>query len=512
MGQERVSDNKINRILLIQPNMMVATSVRPLVYPPIGIMYLAAVLEKTGYEVSILDCQTEALGRPMVADLTVAFGLSIDEISKRIKEFSPDLIGISCNFSVMFAPMSEIVDAASSVAPGASIVVGGHHATSLPKEVMKNKKIDFVIMGEGEISFQALVVALDGDDGGYGDIQGLVWRDGESKVRINPQGALIKDLESLPYPAWHLFPYEKYSQEYDPITVTWGEAEAMPSILTTRGCVAECIFCSVHNTMGRGFRARGLDDVFAEIRFLIDRYGIKKLLILDDNFTHNKKRAKKFCDEFKKQDFGIKIHFLVLALWCMDEELIDKLHSIGCTSMGFAIESGVQETLNKIIKKPLNLTRAMELLRYAKGRGIHLTGTFVVGFPGETKKDIQRSLYMANYSGLFDNREVYIATPLPGTELFQLCVDNNYFVEGFSYSNIDVLNANINTEEFSAAYIEMIVEADRTHHLVKRYPMRTIRIIKDVRRRKPRIYLQVLFETAKMFLKYDLLRLKEEYP
>ncbi|MEE9543125.1 MAG: radical SAM protein [Thermodesulfobacteriota bacterium] len=264
--------------------------------------------------------------------------------------------------------------------------------------------------------------------------------------------------------------------------------------------------------MGRKFRARSLNEVFKEIRFLIDKYDIKKLMIIDDNFTHNKRRAKEFCDEFKAQDFGIEIHFMVLALWCMDEELIDKLQSIGCTSMGFAIESGVQNIVTNVIKKPLNLTRSMELLRYAKKKGIHLTGTFVIGFPGETKKDIQRSLYMANYSGLFDSREIYIATPLPGSELFKTCEEGGWFAKDFSYDNVEVVKPNIETEDFSAAYIETIVEADRTHHLVKTYPGRIIQLIKDVRRRKPHIYLQVLFETAKMFLKYDFLRIKEEYP
>ncbi|MBE9531790.1 MAG: cobalamin-dependent protein [Proteobacteria bacterium] len=501
----------IKRVLLIQPNMTVVTSVHPVVYPPIGIMYLGAVLERAGLQVKILDCQTEALGRPKDPDLEFALGLSIEEISNIIDDFSPDLIGISCNFSVMFAPMLDIVAAAKLVAPGAVIVIGGHHATSLPEEVMEETLIDFVMMGESEVSFPALIEELN-TTRRLVEVPGLVWRDEEGVLKKNPQAPLIKDLESLPYPAWHLFPYEKYSQGYDPKTVTWGEAEAMPSILTTRGCAADCVFCSVHNTMGRGFRARSLEDVFSEIRFLIERFGIKKLMVIDDNFTHSKKRAKEFCDEFKKQNFGIEIYFQVLALWCMDEELIDKLKSIGCTRMGFAIESGVQDTLNNIIKKPLNLVKSMELLRYAKSRGIHLTGTFVVGFPGETKKAINRSLYMANYSKLFDSREVYIATPLPGTELYRVCKENNYFVKDFSYSNVDVVKANISTEDFSADYIESIVEADRAHHLIKSSPRSIVRQIMDVRRRKPRLYLKVLFETARIFIKYDFLKLKEDYP
>jgi magnesium-protoporphyrin IX monomethyl ester (oxidative) cyclase len=492
--------------------MTVASSAgNPLIYPPLGIMYIASVLEESGYEVALLDCQSESCGEIKSIGNNFEIGLPYDEIESRIKDFAPDVIGISCNFSVMVPPVNETVKAAKKVLPEVPIVVGGCQPTSMPREMMENEGVDFVIMGEGERNFLKLVKAIEAGDE-FSDIAGVAWKDSIGDIHVNPQGDFIEDLDSLPYPAWHLFPYEKYSRSYDPQSVSWGEPEGMPSILTTRGCSATCIFCSVHKTMGRKFRTRSLEDVFQEIRYLIDTYHIKQILVIDDNFTQNKKRAKEFCDEFKKQNFGIKIHFLVLALWCMDEELIDKLQSIGTTKMGFAIESGVQDVITNIIKKPLKLPRAMELLRYAKSKGIHLTGTFVLGFPGETKKDMQRSLYMANYSGLFDNREVYIATPLPGSELYKSCEDGGYFTDGFSYDNIQFARSSIETEEFSAEYMDTLVEADRTHHLMKTYPKRIFHYIGEVRRRKPNIFFKVLIETARMFIKYDILKYKEEYP
>ena len=550
---------RIRKILLIQPGMRIATSGQRIVYPPMGIMYLAAVLENKGHEVKILDCQTEGLDRDApLRDGYVEVGIPLEEVGARIEEFGPDMVGISCNFSVMVNSMNETACLAKELCPSAVIVVGGNHPTSMPEEVMENGAIDFVLMGEAEESLPALIEAMEkersacdggcGDctcgrdnegsgqreDGGdeedmtkgpghegkaghghegpaYADVSGLVWREGERLV-INPQGPFIKDLDSLPFPAWHLFPYEKYSRNYEPRTVTWGEPQAMPTVLTTRGCAGRCVFCSVHRTMGRKFRARRLDEVFREIDFLIDRYGIKKLMIIDDNFTHDRARAKEFCREFKRRGFDIEIHFMVLALWCMDEELIDELVEIGCVSMGFAIESGVQDVLTNVVKKPLNLERAMEVLRYARKRGVHLTGTFVIGLPGETKEDIRRSLYMANYSGLFDSREVYIATPLPGSELFERCSDEGLFAEGFSYDRVEVVKPNIRTRDFSPEYIETIVEADRTHHLIKTDPRRAPRYIRDVWRRKRPIFMNVLYETSAMFVKYDLLKMKEKYP
>ena len=507
-----MSKSSIKKVLLIQPNMTVASaSGQPLIYPPLGIMYLASVIEEKGREVNILDCQSEACAEIKSKDNNFEIGLPYEEIERRITDFAPDLIGISCNFSVMVTPVNETIKIIRRNFPKIPIVVGGCQPTSMPREMMENKDVTFVIMGEGERSFPALISAIKGE-GDYLDIAGLVWRESSGNVRVNPQGDFIEDLDSLPYPAWHLFPYEKYSKSYDPRSVSWGEPEGMPSILTTRGCAASCVFCSVHKTMGRKFRTRSLDDVFKEIRFLIDTYHIKQILVIDDNFTQNKKRAKEFCDEFKKQNFGIKIHFLVLALWCMDEELIDKLQSIGATKMGFAIESGVQDVITNIIKKPLKLQRAMELLKYARSKGIHLTGTFVLGFPGETKSDMHRSLYMANYSGLFDNREIYIATPLPGSELYKSCEDGGYFTDGFSYDNIQFARSSIETDEFSAEYMDTLVEADRTHHLIKTYPKRIFYYIGEVRKRKPNIFFKVLIETARMFIKYDFLKFKEEYP
>ena len=145
-------------------------------------------------------------------------------------------------------------------------------------------------------------------------------------------------------------------------------------------------------------------------------------------------------------------------------------------------------------------------------KGVHLTGTFVIGLPGETKKDIRRSLYMANYSGLFDSREIYIATPLPGTELFKRCETEGLFSEGFSYDRLEVVKPNITTGDFTSTYIETIVEADRTHHLIKAHPGKAPQYIGDVWRRKRPIFLKVLYETSGMFVKYDLLKMKETYP
>jgi len=531
----------IKRILLLQPNMKIATSGQRIVYPPMGILYLASVLEVEGYTVAILDCQTEGLDRdaPLRGGY-VDVGIPMEEIGARILKFKPDLVGISCNFSVMVGSMNETARLVKELLPSAVVVAGGNHPTSMAEEVMENQAIDFVLKGEAELSFPALLAAMEGDCGGcedcdcgkeskkssgsnedndkdvseplaYSAVPGLVWRDG-GVVVSNAQGPFIKDLDSLPFPAWHLFPYEKYSSFYKPKKVTWGQPQAMPTVLTTRGCAGTCVFCSVHRSMGRKFRARKLDEVFREIRFLVDTYKIRKLMIIDDNFTHDRARAKEFCDEFKRQGFNIEIHFMVLALWCMDEELIDKLVEIGCVSMGFAIESGVQDVLTKVVKKPLKLTRAMEVLRYAKKQGVFLTGTFVIGLPGETKKDIRRSLYMANYSGLFDSREIYIATPLPGTELFGRCESEGLFAEGFSYDRLEVVKPNITTGDFTAGYIETIVEADRTHHLIKSNPAHAPHYIADVWRRKRPIFMNVLFETSGMFIKYDLLKMKESYP
>lgn len=501
----------IKKIMLVQPGMRIATSGQRIVYPPLGIMYIAAVLERSGYDVEILDCQTEALDTEAeLLDGYIQVGIPMSEVRERIKVFAPDLVGITCNFSVMVNDMNEMARVIKDMMPEVTVVAGGNHPTSMPEEVMGNPAIDFTVLGEGEFKMPMLVESIK-TDAGFKDVPGLAWRN-LGKLQINPTGAFIEDLDELPYPAWHLFPFEKYSRNYKPNTVTWGDNMPMPSILTTRGCAGGCVFCSVFKTMGKKFRARKLDEVFKEIDFLIDKYHIKQLMIIDDNFTHNTQRAKDFCDEFKRRGYDLEIHFMVLALWCMDEELIDKLKDIGCTSMGFAIESGVQDIVSNVVNKPLDLVKSMKLLRYAKSRGIHLTGTFVIGFPGETKRDINRSLYMANYSGLFDSREIYIATPLPGSELFEKCEEGGYFVDGFSYDNVEVVKPNIKTPEFSPEYIETILEADRTHHLIRSNPRNIFGYLNAVRKRKPGLFFPVFYETARMFLKYDLLKLKEKYP
>ncbi len=501
----------MKKVLLIQPNMNVATSGQRIIYPPMGIMYIAAVLEEKGYEVAIYDCQTESLDfEAKYVDGYVEGGVPMEEIRGRIVDFAPDCIGISCNFAVMASNMVETARLIKSIDQSIPVVVGGNHVTSMAEEVMEEPEIDYLIRGEGEYALTSLLEALEAGTG-LEDVPGLIWRD-SGAVTINRDNPYIHDLDALPFPAWHLFPFEKYSKLYKPHTVTWGDAKAMPTVLTSRGCGGTCVFCASNRTMGYKFRSRSLDKVFEEIDWLKEKYGIDQLMVIDDNFTQDKKRAKKFCDRYMEQKVDLKIHFLVFALWCMDEELIDKFHAMGCKSMGVAIESGVQEVLTKVVKKPLKLKRAIELIKYMRVKGIHITGSFVIGFPGETKKDIRRTLYMANYSGLFDSREIYFATPVPGSELYKTCVEQGFLSADFSYNTVEVVKSNISTFDFTPRDIDVILEADRTHHLIKSDPAHILRYVSGVRQRKSYIFFKVLFETLKMFIKYDFFKMKEVYP
>jgi len=196
---------------------------------------------------------------------------------------------------------------------------------------------------------------------------------------------------------------------------------------------------------GRHFRARSPENVIAEIKYIKDSLGIEEMSIEDDNFTYDKERASKICDLMVQENLDIAWDTPNgIALYSIDEELIKKMKESGCYRLSFAIESGNQEFLNKVIKKPLKLEFVPQLINYARRLGIEISVFFIVGIPGETEKTIRDSFRFSRKIGVF-RPFISIATPYPGTQMLDLCEENGYLVEGFDQANLTIKQYNIQT-------------------------------------------------------------------
>ncbi len=448
MGPRR----RIEKVLLIHPPCTILKRKYKYFSPPLGTLYLAAVLEEMGVETMVLDAALEGATIDTEVDsFRIRYGLPVDNIIEKILSFSPDIVGLSCVVSSQYPVCAEIVSKVKSIAPGIITIMGGEHPSAMPREVALQSHADFIVIGEGERTLYDLVSCLtSGKD--FDSIDGLAFKRG-SRVRINSRTQFIEDIDSVPFPARHLVDMNAYFELNLPQGTT-SLYKPNTSLITSRGCTAHCCFCATTKFWGNRFRGRTPEDVVAEIEALIDKYGIREIQFLDDNLTLNKHRAARLFDLMVQKRLNIKwCTPQGLSIWSLDEQLIEKMVASGCYEVTLAIESGSQRVLNEIIKKPLQLSRIRPIVKKLKSHNIAVHSFFIVGLPGESKEEIHQTFSFAREAGV-DTASFFAATPLPGTKLYKLCEEKGYLRNGFTLHDIDYNRANIETPEFSPQYIE----------------------------------------------------------
>src|SRR3989338_2538969 len=283
------------KILLIRPPYLDVSGIPPTgVGIPLGALSVAAYMEKRGHEVAIFD---SLLYRDNISDKT-HFGASLERIGNIVKEFKPDIIGITNLFSTQMKKALKITEYIKSIYPHAKIVVGGPHATARPEEFLVSHSIDIAVIGEGELTLASIAdhyanqISID-------NVNGIAYLK-EGKMKIN-KPEYIQDLDSIPYPAYHLVDLEKYFDQHmkgegTRINDVFYEPKREMTLITSRGCPYECIFCSIHPTMGYKFRSNSPEYVVRHIELLITKYNVELIHFEDDNLTLNQPRFEKILD------------------------------------------------------------------------------------------------------------------------------------------------------------------------------------------------------------------------
>lgn len=383
------------RVLLIRPK-SVYTDVAAGI--PIGLTLLGAVAENRGHTTRVLDLALEADQGAV--------------LRQALEASSWDIAGISC-MSVEFMGGVHTAESIRVKSPGTHIIFGGQHPTIMPEQVMKKDCIDSVCIGEGEDTWSEFLGRMEkGED--LEGIRGLWFRRNGGIVRNLPRNEYV-DVNAVPMPAYHLLDVERYF-DLDFVRFPTVDRRAI-QIFTSRGCPYRCIYC--HDLFGKKFRGRRPELVLDEIRFLHDKYGIREFMIEDDIFNMDLERAKRICDLVIAS--GLKLGFQFgngVRLERFDEELMGKLAQAGTHHMAIAIESA-NERIQKLIKKHLKLKRCNEVLGWARKYDVETLGFFMLGFPGETVREINQTIKFACDSH-FDEALFSIATPYAGTELNDL--------------------------------------------------------------------------------------------
>lgn len=445
--------NRAKRILLVYPRTTFHKDDIRRCVPPLGIAYIAAVLLREGYEVRIVDALAEGYGTVIEEGEFVRCGLSDEEMKARIRNFCPDVVGVSCLLSTQYKNALSVLLLAKDVNGRIITLMGGSHPAFSVEEVLGHKEVDFVFLGEGENSILHLLLNIN-NGGNLADVRGIAFRDGGGLV-INRNTEYIKDLSALPFPARELLDMERYfsiNMQQSPYSV----GKKVINIITSRGCPARCVFCTSTNFWGNCYRARSPEDVVAEIKMLQNKYGVDELQFSDDNVTLNKKRLMKILDGIK--DLGLRwCTPQGTAVWALDEELLVKMKESGCYQLTFAIESGSQEVLDKIIKKPLKLKKVKPLVKKAQELGIRVHAFFICGLPGETLGQMQETYDFAEEIG-FDSASFFVATPLIGSEMLDICMKNGYIRGEFKPHELVYKVGHIDTPGFSLEEVTELVK------------------------------------------------------
>jgi len=434
------------RVLLINPSFSYPTPWLQIT-EPLGILYLAAYLRKhSKHEIYVVDCLDNSLIRKC-GTRSYWYGLNEREMIDKIASFSPDVIGVTCMFSKKKDEFLKCVLSIKEHFTDVTIVAGGTYPSLFPEEVVKTGLVDYCIVGEGEESFTALLNALEAKDVSLDGIEGLAFaRDG--LCIINPKSHYVKDLDTIPFPARDLINYESYITRKSVLHGLGLKRSA--SILTSRSCPNRCNFCSMYLIHGPRWRGRSASDVIAEIKHLTEKYNVRDLFIMDDNFTLKRDRVVQICKGIIDLKTNIRWNTPNgISINTLDYELLYLMKESGCKSICIAIESGDEELRNKVIGKRLQDSKIHEIARSAARLNIFVTAFYIIGMPGETREKFEKTLHQISTLP-FNGVAAAFANPLPGTKLYQDCLDNKLTLLDFDSKDTNILyKPFIVTKDFS---------------------------------------------------------------
>ncbi len=428
--------NKYHNIMLIQPNYSIFGK-RTWRTAPYNLAILNACLPE--YDVYIYD--------PNFQDETEK------DIRTNLQNAKPDLVGIT-SFSTEYIEEikyhSKIV---KEELPNALVVLGGILPTVWIDKIIFDENIDYFIMGEGEYRFRQLLDYLNSGKQCVCDFDGICFMKDGSPV-INSPKYFINELDTIPFPNWGNLDYSKYSNyrmKYSPGMLP--RQFPFATTITSRGCPYNCIFCAAKTVSGKKVRMRSCQDVLSEIETYINEKDIKEMIFLDDHFLYNKKRAIEIMNGMIQRNFSISWKCLNSAIFSLDENILNLMKLSGAYQLTLSIESGDQYVVNKLIKKPVNLKMSMERIRLAKLYGFEIIVNFVIGTPGETWDQIRRSLAYAETVDV-DVVNIHIATPLPKTELMDICLRDGILQTDDSVSGYT--SGKISTNEFTPFELQVL--------------------------------------------------------
>jgi anaerobic magnesium-protoporphyrin IX monomethyl ester cyclase len=382
--------------------------------PSLGILYLAAVLEKHGRDVEVIPSHV--------------LGLSWNDISRKIEKQRPDIVGITTTTENRFLSF-KLAKIAKKAYPPTFVVLGGPHCTTTAYDTLSHiPEVDGVISGEGEQTIVELTQALESDRH-LKKVRGLSFRHNGNIIQ-NPPRMFIKDLNSLPFPARHLEPWDQYNFTME---VPGKGLVRAANMMTSRGCPFTCTFCATPTNWGRVVRGLTPMNVIKETEHLIEHYNARAIWFYDDTFNYNPQRTAKICDLILERKLDINWYCEIRAD-IITKELLAKMAEAGLFYTGFGIESGSDRICKDIITKRMTLEKSFRVIDWCHEFGIIPNPFFIFSHPTETWSEAQKTI------GIIEslNHKTEISASLlhiyPGTQLEQRAREEGVIPEDFSWA------------------------------------------------------------------------------
>lgn len=391
--------NRMVRILLVVPKYEPDIEKRKLPYfLPLGLMYVSSYLKKKGYDVDSVNLNH----------------YEDDKLRAVLEKTSYDVICTGGLFTEL-VPITTVVDTAKRTQPEAKVVLGGALATADPEFALENLDVDFLILGEGEVSMANLCIAI-AHKSNFKDVKGIAFNENGELFRTPPPISLIEDLDSLPSPDYEGFEYGHYLNNHQgledtDLTVAGDEKPRMAYVITSRNCVAKCTFC--YRLMTGGHRVRTIENTMQEIKYLIDKYGVNEINLIDEMFANDKKRIYDFCKGIKP--LGIRWQ-CQLRVGVIDKYVLEAMKDAGCHYISYGFESASKKVL-KSMKKGAHPKQFEDVIRWTSDAGITIQGNWIFGDPAETLETMEETIQFRKKFGAIQFG-FFLIIPYPGTVLY----------------------------------------------------------------------------------------------
>lgn len=416
---------------------------------PVYLAYVVAILEKAGIDVHFID--------------GVENDLSVQAFAEKAMKIKPDLIAMECSTPSITKDLHTAKKLKEKL-EDTFIVLMGSHPTYFHKEILsENKFVDAIARGEFDLTIRDLSLALNNEKRQLDDVKGISYRDGDT-IRVNEDRPLIQDLDSLPFPARHIVKSDSYRE-----AVFTGRRCA--TIVSSRGCPYQCIFCLWPRTMyGRQFRKRTPGNVVDEVQNVVDEYGVDEIYFDDDCLTLNRNRLLEICKEIVRRDIHVK-WMCQARVNNVDQEILEAMKKAGCHYIKYGVESGSQKMLDAM-KKGITLDSVRKAFTLTRKAGIKTQAFFLLGLPWETPETVKKTIEFAKEIKP-DSAQFAVVVPHPGTELYDLCLEKGW-LNYDSWDDFDCRRALIETENLSAEDVQRYrTQAYREFYIRPSYILRT---------------------------------------